>query len=93
MANGNTSGGISGKQIGGFGLCFLGIAVWLLMALTILVQTGVLDEIAWLAMGGSSWPLEFAVGLLCFIQGRRMACQAPVEATPSKPDDDFSSTE
>jgi len=93
MANGNTSGRISRKQFGGFGLCFLGIAVWILMSLKILVQTGMLDEIAWLAMGGSSWPLEFAVGLLCFIQGRRMLCQAPVEKTPSKPDDDSSSTD
>ena len=36
MANGNTSGRFSRKQFGGFGLCFLGIAVWILMSLKIL---------------------------------------------------------
>ena len=93
MGNENTSGEITGNQRLGFGLCFGGIAIWLLMALKILIQMDVLDEIAWLGMGGWGWPYEFAVGLLCFIQGRQMLCRASVEATPSKPDDDSGSTE
>ena len=51
MGNENTRGEISSKQIGGIGLCFVGIAHWLLMALGILVQTGVLERIAWLTPG------------------------------------------
>ena len=91
MGNENTSGGVTGKQIGGYGLCFLGIALWFLMALGILVQVGVLDEIAWLTPG--SWSLQFAGGLLCVIEGRRRLCRESVEATPSKSDDDSGSTE
>ena len=84
MGNKNTGGGISGRRIGGYGLCLLSIVVWLLMALGILVRIGVLDEIAWLAQRPGGWPVDIAVGVMCFMQGWRILHRPTEEAAPPK---------